>query len=70
MFPPVAADSGTDDERDDTADAEPKQTVSIKTITVPGIHGVLENPEDVNPYLEVLRSALLSTLNDGKRIAL
>jgi hypothetical protein len=58
---------------DDTTDPEPKpvkQTVSVKTITVPGVHGVLESPEDVDPYLEALRGALLSTLNDGKRIAL
>ena len=54
-------------------DPEPKpvkQTVSVKTITVPGVHGVLEGPEDVDRYLEALRGALLSTLNDGKRIAL
>ena len=58
---------------DNTTDPEPKpvkQTVSVKTITVPGVHGVLEYPEDVDPYLEALRGALLSTLNDGKRIAL
>jgi hypothetical protein len=57
----------------DTTDPEPKpvkQTVSVKTITVPGVHGVLENPEDVGPYLEALRAVLLSTLKAGKRIAL
>ncbi|MGW1913138.1 BREX system P-loop protein BrxC [Streptomyces sp. NPDC002076] len=47
-----------------------KQTVSVKTITVPGVHGVLETIEDVDRYLDALRSTLLSTLNDGKRIAL
>lgn len=47
-----------------------KQTVSVKTITVPGAHGVIEDPEDIDPYLDALRAALLSTLNDGKRIAL
>jgi len=47
-----------------------KQTVSVKTITVPGIHGVLETPEDVKRYLDALRDALLSTLSEGKRIAL
>ena len=54
-------------------DPEPKpvkQTVSVKTITAPGVHGVLESPEDVDRYLDALRGALLSTLNDGKRIAL
>ncbi|MEU1468599.1 BREX system P-loop protein BrxC [Streptomyces sp. NPDC005761] len=55
---------------DDPAPVPVKQTVSVKTITVPDAHGVLETPEDVDRYLEALRSALLSTLNDGKRIAL
>jgi len=58
---------------DDPDDPEPtplKQTVSVKTITVPGAYGVLENPEDVEQYLVALRSALLDTLNNGKRIAL
>lgn len=54
----------------DIAPAPVKQTVSVKTITVPGAHGVLENPDDVDRYLDALRSALLNTLNDGKRIAL
>jgi len=47
-----------------------KQTVSIKTISVPGVHGLLEHPDDVDRYLDALRTALLNTLNDGKRIAL
>ncbi|MER7038014.1 BREX system P-loop protein BrxC [Streptomyces microflavus] len=55
---------------DDPVPVPVKQTVSVKTITVPDAHGVLETPEDVDRYLEALRSALLSTLNDGKRIAL
>jgi hypothetical protein len=55
---------------DGPAPAPVKQTVSVKTITVPGVHGVLETTEDVDRYLDALRSALLSTLNDGKRIAL
>ncbi|SEC66021.1 hypothetical protein SAMN05216532_2029 [Streptomyces sp. 2231.1] len=55
---------------DDPVPALVKQTVSVKTITVPGAYGVLETTEDVDRYLEALRSALLSTLNDGKRIAL
>ncbi|WP_461090471.1 hypothetical protein [Streptomyces incanus] len=52
------------------APAPVKQTVSVKTITASGVHGVLETTEDVDRYLDALRSALLSTLNDGKRIAL
>lgn len=55
---------------DGPAPAPVKQTVSVRTITAPGVHGVLETTEDVDRYLDALRSALLSTLNDGKRIAL
>ncbi|MFW6724652.1 BREX system P-loop protein BrxC [Streptomyces sp. MAR4 CNY-716] len=55
---------------DDPAPAPPKQTVSIKTIPVTGAHGVLETTEDVDRYVDALRSALLSTLNAGKRITL
>jgi hypothetical protein len=56
-----------------SGDGEPspvKQTVSVKTITVPGAHGVMENEDDVDQYLSALRTVLLSTLNDGKRISL
>lgn len=48
----------------------PKQTVSVKTIPVPGASGVLETEPDVDKYLAALRSALVQTLNDGKRISL
>jgi len=48
----------------------PKQTVSVKTISVPGASGVLETEEDVDKYLAALRSALVQTLKDGKRISL
>jgi hypothetical protein len=48
----------------------PKQTVSVKTIPVPGASGVLETEDDVEKYLAALRSALIQTLNDGKRITL
>jgi hypothetical protein len=48
----------------------PKQTVSVKTIQVPGVSGVLESDADVDKYLEALRIALVQTLNDGKRISL
>ena len=47
-----------------------KPTVSIKTVTVPGAYGVLESEEDVDKYLTAFRSALIQTLNDGKRISL
>ncbi|WOQ18849.1 BREX system P-loop protein BrxC [Raineyella sp. W15-4] len=48
----------------------PKQTVSVKTIPAAGVSGVLETEADVDRYLDALRSALVKTLNDGKRISL
>jgi hypothetical protein len=48
----------------------PRQTVSIKTISVSGVTGVLETEPDVDRYLGALRSALVQTVNDGKRISL
>jgi len=48
----------------------PKQTVSVKTVAVPGASGVLETEEDVDKYLAALRAALIQTLDDGKRISL
>lgn len=47
-----------------------KQMVSVKTIHVSGISGVLESEGDVDNYLAALRAALVETLNDGKRITL
>jgi len=66
----LAASPEPGDDADDTKPSPVKQTVYVKTITVPGAHGVLENPEDVEQYLVALRSALLDTLKNGKRIAL
>jgi hypothetical protein len=48
----------------------PKQTVSVRTITATGVSGVLETETDVDRYLDALRTALVKTLNDGKRISL
>ena len=47
-----------------------KQTVSVKSINAQGIHGVLETEDDVDRYLDALRTALIRALNDDKRIAL
>lgn len=58
------ADGG--DEGDDKP--APKPIVSIKTIGVPGPSAVLESEADIDSYLAALRSALVATLNDGKRI--
>ena len=49
---------------------QPVETISIKTITVPGTHGVLTSSDDVEKYVAALRDTLLATLNDGKRISL
>ncbi len=48
----------------------PKQTVSVKTVSVSGLVGVLETEGDVDKYLAALRNALIQTLHDGKRISL
>ena len=50
--------------------APKKQTVSIKTVTVPGASGVLETDTDIDTYLTALRTALVQALKDGKRISL
>lgn len=47
-----------------------KQTVSVKSISPTGVHGLLESEEDVDRYLKALRTALIRALNDDKRIAL
>lgn len=48
----------------------PKPIVSVKTINAHGATGVLESEADVDNYLAALRTALVATLNDGKRITL
>ncbi|SNU02231.1 hypothetical protein SAMN06298212_12910 [Ruaniaceae bacterium KH17] len=48
----------------------PKQIVSIKTISAPGPSGLLESEADVDNYLAALRTALIATLHEGKRITL
>ena len=47
-----------------------KRTVSVKSINVHGVQGLLETAEDVDRYLDALRTALIRALNDDKRIAL
>jgi hypothetical protein len=48
----------------------PKQTISVKTVAVTGVSGVLETEEDVDTYVGALRGALMDILNNGKRISL
>lgn len=62
------AASQNDDDGEDLS--PPKQTVSVKTVTVSGVSGVLESEDDVDRYLAALRTSLLAALNDGKRISL
>lgn len=47
-----------------------KQTVSVKSISATGINGVLETEDDIDRYLDALRTALVQALNNDKRIAL
>lgn len=66
----LAASQQGDGDGDGGAPPPPKQTVSVKTISATGVSGVLETEADVDRYLDALRSALVRTLNDGKRISL
>jgi len=66
----LAASQQRDDGGDGGTPPPPKQTVSVKTISATGVSGVLETEADVDRYLDALRSALVKTLNDGKRISL
>jgi hypothetical protein len=47
-----------------------KQTVSINKIALPGAGQVLETDVDVDGYLDQLRTTLLETIHDNKRITL
>ena len=66
----LAASQLGDGEAEAGTPSPPKQTVSVKTIFAAGVSGVLETAEDVDRYLEALRSALVKALDDGKRISL
>lgn len=66
----AAAQPRDDGEDGGTPPPPPKRTVSVKTISAAGVSGVLETEADVDRYLNALRSALVNTLNDGKRISL
>ena len=48
----------------------PKPMVSVRTISAPGVTGVIESESDVDNYLAALRTVFIATLNDGKRITL
>ena len=67
---PALLDQLANSQQDDGGGAPKKQTISIKTITVPEASGVLETDTDVDTYLTALRAALLQALGDGKRISL
>lgn len=55
---------------EDNNSPAPKLMVSVKSISVPGASGILETENDIDNYLSALRAVLLTTLNDGKGIAL
>lgn len=55
---------------EDNNSPAPKLMVSVKSISVPGASGILETENDIDNYLSALRTVLLTTLNDGKGIAL
>lgn len=64
-----------DADRTDAPQPEPpvkptKRSVSIKTLRLPMAGGLLESESDVDTYLDQLRSLLVSTINDNKRITL
>ncbi|WP_444964112.1 BREX system P-loop protein BrxC [Nocardiopsis sp. M1B1] len=62
--------SSTDDSNPPAPAPSKKQTISIKSISATGLNGILETEEDVNQYLDALRTALVQALKDDKRIAL
>jgi hypothetical protein len=66
----LAASQQGDGDGDGGTPPPPKQTVSVKTISAAGVSGVLETAEDVDHYLDALRTALVQALNNGKRISL
>lgn len=47
-----------------------RKTVSLRAVSVMEVGGFLETEEDVDRYLVALRTALIQTINDDKRIAL
>lgn len=67
---PALVDLLTNPEPGTDSETQLKKTLSVKTITVPGASGLIETEEDVDRYLSALRTALLETLTDGKRISL
>ncbi|WP_315773571.1 BREX system P-loop protein BrxC [Rhodococcoides kroppenstedtii] len=47
-----------------------KQSISIRRLSLPGAGEVLESEQQVEAYLDRLRSVLVATINDNKRITL
>lgn len=52
------------------APVPPKQSISIKKLSLPMTGGLLETENDVDAYLDELRSLLVTIINDNKRITL
>nr|WP_242630351.1 BREX system P-loop protein BrxC [Kocuria rosea] len=63
--------SGTGAPQEPTpAPAPVKQSVSITKLALPGAGQVLETEADIDSYLDQLRTTLLETIHDNKRITL
>ncbi len=68
---PEPAGTGADPSPEPTSPrASVKQAVSIKKLALPGAGQVLETEADVDGYLDQLRTTLLATIHDNKRITL
>jgi hypothetical protein len=68
---PEPTEPGADPNPEPTSPHAPaKQTVSIKKIALPGAGRVLETEADIDGYLDQLRTTLLATIHDNKRITL
>jgi hypothetical protein len=66
-----STEPGTDPSPDSTSPPAPvKQTVSIKKLALPGAGQVLETEADIDGYVDQLRTTLLATIHDNKRITL
>ena len=66
---PALVDQLAGSRRDGVATPQ-RTTVSIRTVTVPDMPGVLETTTDVAAYVSALEAVLLQMLREQKRISL
>lgn len=69
VHPPTGSGSGTSSVPVNPSPAV-KRSISIKTLRLPMAGGRLETEKDIEEYLGQLRSLLINTVNDNKRITL